>query len=661
MARGLGSLFKFFRRGTKKIDEPTPQSVDEAVVVGKQDPSVPIKTPAVVAKPPVKLEPLQNKYTGPLQMGDATTRPQFGSQTYDWITAKGPGKFTSDEWIDHLLDVKKKEIRGPFGGTYKETIINPRQFEYGKNYNGMNLFNETFPGNNRGRVHLEELFDSGIAGFDKKGNLTSGILFAAKQANLRLTADDLTSLIKNSPVNRLQTVIYQSSPQPKAAKAIQDISADFGNKTINLKTTLTPDVREGAEASIRQAKRRMNELFRNDTMRAGEFKETMEFARDDLLYLRDKVTPASSARINQTIGKLDEEIKAMKDFRRVENQFQENYTLAGGDNYREMVVKMPGPIERNLEPLKTYGHYSKEANPVYFSRFDTRYTQDGKKVLFIHDVQSDANQSLAKQIRRLGQTGLEGTVESTRRNPYAEEVAFGYLANAKKQLLDKLVKMDPTDLGAQRGIAAQIKQIDKATRFKKQSYSEKMDRNYMPFLDSSQYGNHALRMHMKRAADEGYDYVAIAPYEKVAIRMHSGPKPGNERFYGSAYGKGIEGKGEGLMPKLMKQNAKFHGSNAGTIKVAYSDPKKPYKVITEKRMSGAGAKPDFETKRTKAFFEHKEAYAREADAPGNAVYVAPEDPSLYFDAFAIKVTPSMRGPVQSYSTGGLAVDIFKTL
>jgi hypothetical protein len=81
MARGLGSLFKFFRRGTKKIDEPTPQSVDEAVVVGKQDPSVPIKTPAVVAKPPVKLEPLQNKYTGPLQMGDATTRSSLPSMT----------------------------------------------------------------------------------------------------------------------------------------------------------------------------------------------------------------------------------------------------------------------------------------------------------------------------------------------------------------------------------------------------------------------------------------------------------------------------------------------------------------------------------------------------------------------------------------------------
>ena len=60
----------------------------------------------------------------------------------------------------------------------------------------------------------------------------------------------------------------------------------------------------------------------------------------------------------------------MKNFKQVENQFQENYTLAGGENYREMVVKMPGPIPRNLEPEKTFGHYTKETNPLYFSRFD---------------------------------------------------------------------------------------------------------------------------------------------------------------------------------------------------------------------------------------------------------------------------------------------------
>ena len=669
MARGLGSLFKFFRRGTKKIDEPTPQSVDEAVVVGKQDPSVPkVTTPATVAKPPIRLEPLQNKYTGPLQMGDDLTRPQFGSQTYDWITAKGPGKFYADDWIDHLLDVKKKEIRGPFGGTYKETIINPRQFEYGKNYNGMNLFNEVFPGNNRGRVSLEELFDSGIAGFDKKGNLTSGLLFAAKQANLKVSPDDLTNLIKNSPVNRLKVSIYQSGTAPKAAKAVQDMAADFGNKTVLLKGSLDDSVRLRSEQAIDRAKRVMNGLFRKaDTMSPRAFKEEMEFARDEMLYLRDKVTPASSARINQTIGKLDQEIKNMKNFKQVENQFQENYTLAGGENYREMVVKMPGPIPRNLEPEKTFGHYTKETNPLYFSRFDTRYTQDGKKVLFIHDVQSDANQALSREIRKKGQTGFEGTVDTSRRNPYGEEVSFAYLAEAKKKIVDQLKTVDTDDINTIRNLSARLKQIDNATKFKASEYSSKLDRNYFPFLDSSSYGNHALRMHMKRAADEGYDYVAIAPYEKVAIRMHGTPKTGNQRFYGNAYGKGINNKGEGLMPKLMKQNAKFHGSNAGTIKIAYSDPKKPYKIITPAKSSGQTSNPqDFQTIKDKAYFEHNKAYKSIADAEkdgsANSVkYVAPEDPALYFDAYAIKVTPSMRGPVQSYSTGGLAVDIFKTL
>ena len=657
MARGLGSLLKFFRRGTKKIDEQPAQSVDEAVVIGNQNPSTPVITTAQVARPPVKIDPLKNEYTGPLQMGDKITRPQFGSQTYDWITTKGPGKFYADDWVDHLLDVKKKEIRGPFGGRYKETIINPRQFDYGKNYNGKNLVNDRYPGNNRGRVHLEELFDSGIAGFDKQGNLTSGLLFAAKQAGVKVSADDLTNLIKNSPVNRLVSVVYQSGAQPKAAKAIQDIAADFTNKTVNLKTNLNDATTIRSRDAIRDARGFMNNLFRGgDTMDARAFKEQMEFARDELLYLRDKVTPASSARINQTIGKLDQEIKSMKDFKKVENQFQENYTLAGGENYRELVVKMPGPIERNLEPLKSFGHYTKEKNPLYFSRFDTRYTQDGKKVLFIQDIQSDANQGLSKVLRRDGFTGFEGTVESTRRNPYAEEVAFNFLANARRKVFDQLKNVDETDVNKIRGLSAQAKQIDKATKFKMYG-DQRMDRNYFPFLDSTQYGNHALRMHMRRAADEGYDYVAIAPYEKVAIRMHSNPKAGNQRFYGTAYGKGIGGKGEAIMPKLMKQNAKFHGSEAGTIKLAYSDPKKPYKVISQKKDEGSG----FETVRQRAFFEHKEAHASLGKAPSGAVKVEANDPALYFDAFAIKVTPSMRGPVQSYSTGGLAVDIFKSI
>ena len=38
------------------------------------------------------------------------------------------------------------------------------------------------------------------------------------------------------------------------------------------------------------------------------------------------------------------------------------------------------------------------------------------------------------------------------------------------------------------------------------------------------------------------------------------------------------------------------------------------------------------------------------------------DPRLYFDAFAIKVVPAMRGTQKTYKrTGGLVVDIFKPM
>jgi hypothetical protein len=40
----------------------------------------------------------------------------------------------------------------------------------------------------------------------------------------------------------------------------------------------------------------------------------------------------------------------------------------------------------------------------------------------------------------------------------------------------------------------------------------------------------------------------------------------------------------------------------------------------------------------------------------------PSDPNLYFDAFAIKVSPLMRQTLKTYrKEGGLVVDIFKPI
>ena len=39
-------------------------------------------------------------------MGE-TRQPAFGSSTYDWVMRKGPGKYSADEWIDHLTSTRK--------------------------------------------------------------------------------------------------------------------------------------------------------------------------------------------------------------------------------------------------------------------------------------------------------------------------------------------------------------------------------------------------------------------------------------------------------------------------------------------------------------------------------------------------------------------------
>ena len=55
-------------------------------------------------------------------------------------------------------------------------------------------------------INKEELFDSNLASFNEAGDLTGGLLYAAKKFGLKLDANTLGSMIKLNPVNRLQPV-----------------------------------------------------------------------------------------------------------------------------------------------------------------------------------------------------------------------------------------------------------------------------------------------------------------------------------------------------------------------------------------------------------------------------------------------------------------------
>ena len=148
--------------------------------------------------------------------------------------------------------------------------------------------------------------------------------------------------------------------------------------------------------------------------------------------------------------------------------------------------------------------------------------------------------------------------------------------------------------------------------------------------------------------------MAVAPFSKLSFRQ--GYKAGNERFYGYATGKGIGNKGKAVMPELMKRSARFYNTQAGPTKISLSDPKMPYKKVRKDEFKY----PDKVQKGKKITSEYHE---RALENPFAGSKLIPEgDPRLYFDAFAIKVTPLMRSTQKTYKArGGLVVDMFKPI
>ena len=110
----------------------------------------------------------------------------------------------------------------------------------------------------------------------------------------------------------------------------------------------------------------------------------------------------------------------------------------------------------------------------------------------------------------------------------------------------------------------------------------------------------------------------------------------------------------------MSRIARFYSSKAGPTKISLSDPSKPYKKIGTDEFKYPDSHP-LKGKKIKSEY-HKNAEADETFKNEGYKFMEPNDPRLYFDAFAIKVSPLMRSTQKTYkSQGGLVVDLFKTI
>ena len=180
--RGIQSLLK------KKKTDPVSGDTQKLITYTKEAKQLPAKQLAKQdAQLPVKVD---RKITDDLLMG-TDRQPLFGSSTYDWVMKKGPGQYSADDWINHLTSSRKVNFK-VFGKNATRTERGPKRFTYDRG--------SRFAGK-EATINKEELFDTNLATFDNLGEVSGGLLGAAKRFNLKLSAQDIGNMIKMNPAN----------------------------------------------------------------------------------------------------------------------------------------------------------------------------------------------------------------------------------------------------------------------------------------------------------------------------------------------------------------------------------------------------------------------------------------------------------------------------
>ena len=631
--KGLFQLGKRLLKGKKESATPATGQQQKLITYEKKAPQ---ETGLELATKELRNPPIVRKQTKALYMGDDVA-PAFGSSTYDWAMKIGPGRYTADEWLNHLTSTRKENFK-IFGKAATRKVREPKKFTYDSG---------PFAGK-QAVVTADELFDTNLAVFNSAGDLTGGLLFAAKKFGLKLDANEIGSMIKLNPINRLKAVelgvpdeaIEQLITKSKSISAqLDNIAKKYPSSEVGLSLT-------DAAYHLRPLKVGGHTDATTVNSVVLKFKNAVRKARDGT-----NINQSDFKNLNRMIGEVDEAAaKVTNKQNKTQYAKEEAYTLPGGKNYRETIFKLDEEIPTNQNAFTSQGHFSEHGkNQIYHVRFDTRVTPDGKKVLLIHEIQSDVNQKIAKVLSKSQQLDGENRV-----NPFNADIELNLLISERGKISARLNKaLSEQDVS---GINANAQILNDVQR-KISNVIQKNPRrkDYFPMVEADQYGDHALKYLLNKAAKENIDYVAVAPFERLSMRQ--GYKAGNERFYGYANGKGINNKGSSIMANVMKRAAKFYDSKTETIKLNLSDPKKPYKNISKKEMTF----PEDHK------FSGKKIYSRVHDEASDVQqqgfrFIEDGDPNLYFDAFAVKVSPLMRYTQKTYKAkGGLVVDMFKPI
>lgn len=624
----------------------------------------------------------------PLTMGEQNRR--FGSALYDFF-AQYPAKkpLPADEWIKILSD-----------------------------FNRLSNFKSPNPAmsNVRMSVTKEELFDTNIANFDKSGNLIGGYLKTAKDQGLQVTKTDLMEMVKKSPAANLKIrrFKWQGDLDQEAARLADEMENIIlkNQKTLGDLVTANPNSPTANQyrAMMTQLQDERMGLFRtkvgaNEVLKGferGEKSGIGQLYKENIEALKKLKLSAENANINLDFP-IDELVsKNAIITRKINSQLTQDlnprygshkdYRIASPEEYIEDVAYYPGnmPFGKNVRAGSDFSrHYDKVANEtfnnqLYHVRYGKRSLEGNpnQKVYAIDEIQSDVQQAAFE-------------VDKSRqkvRNPFNTEQEFASANFTLQKLKDKMdaiakkgVQMSEKERFEFYKTQQEFDELRKKTlnlsTLSKMSRSDSESVPFMPLFDRSSWGDHALKHVLKSAAENNVEWVAINPVERLhALKREA--KLGDFEFYGTATGKtGIQGfnvkkngdtfktnpKGTAVIPERMKKLAEQYNSEAKTIRISKSDPEKPFKVVRdyekEKSSRVKSLKLSEPTEHIASFKTEEEALNYKnnyGDYRDKVVKMEPNDPRNFYEAFAIKVTPEMKGtPFKLYKKeGGLVVNIF---
>ena len=685
----LKNLFGLGRRLVRKKNESvTPDPIETTTIGGLPDlsklktppinlPTVAEQSRALVTKEPKIQAPFLVRPMNNLRntvMGSANETRQsriFGSATYDRIAMKGDGSFTADEWADWLVDRGKRKFK-LFGRDFEDGFVTGRKFKYdtGKAKGTPHLMNKEMT------VPIEELFDSNIAQFNRAGDLTGGLLYAAKEAGVKLPGRVLADMTLNNPVNRI-AIRELGVPQQILDKAENSLRTSISRvadmersleKVINVNPAATRADKiaalqeEGLAVdlikldlkTLRNEMRALNSAIKDGNREAVS--DVQENIASLFKQLKERLPNDKKIAINQMQGEIDDIVASIKNITPPKYINQEGYTFPGGQNYREAVLVLDESIPRNIKGGRRRNpHYDgkKYENPLAHIRWDTRKTSDGKKVFLIHEIQSDTNQGISKFLR---DRGAEPFNTSLRSNPYQNEKITEYLLKARKKLSDDVLG-GKLNAGQMELNAKRIKDIDEVIRNQLKNpnagygeygrvvseYGNITGVDYFPLLDRSSQAKAALSYLTNLAAKEGVDYVAVAPVNLMKRGIDDDKLKAYQEAYGYFRGNKTPGsKSPAVIPSLMKKIAKEFDTQAGPIKVSRSDPTKPYKRVEIQNL-------DINDGNKYKIAKHMDSSSKKA--PGYQL-IPDNDLRLYTDVFSVKVSPNMINPQKIYKKEG---------